>query len=521
MFYKKPVKKNNPVILIVSIVVLFILMIASVIAITMLNKSKNWNTNGKQVNYTIDQEIITQWDISTSDNLSLYTNILTSDDEKFGLKSKTIDLSQWQGYVYVKWTISDIKNNIPIIEVSEINYYGFDEQSTDELSWDEENEISDQSMFDFPEYWFYLDFSNTTEYTAQNQDGKILIQKINNIESNEQNSWDIQTWNNLQTIFTILPYKCVPGDSLKDCQTLLDNSKKFGYSEFKTSEWVVFYNISETENRNFFNWLKWGYRVESTENIKFEKIAKFIHIYDDEYIKSKLSSTIKTTCKDYKNQLENPTNYKIYMQDEKLIAEITWTDSKTNTISCILEVKLGSTIVAKLLNLENLGINTEEETDATTWVVQTWNQQSGREWLEEVIEQVKEETTETLSWTTAQIDEPANMLKFQSNQWYLIYLPKYTSFERQTVDSTQNLWISGIKCTSKVNVINAKQKENLSTNPSAEIYICSSDLDDSEIQNTVSSQDMVYKKWPNSNIKYIVKYNDTEWAKIANEIVVN
>ena len=125
MFYKKPVKKSNPMVLAVSIVVLFILMIASIISISMLNKNKNQSTN-QTLNYTINQEIITQWNISKSDNLWLYTHVLANDTEKFGLKSKTIDLNQWEGFVYIKWTVEDIKNNIPIIEVSDINYYGFD-----------------------------------------------------------------------------------------------------------------------------------------------------------------------------------------------------------------------------------------------------------------------------------------------------------------------------------------------------------------------------------------------------------
>ena len=348
----------------------------------------------------------------------------------------------------------------------------------------------------------------------KNEDDKIIIQKIN--QNVEGTSGENQTWNNLDNIFSITAYKCVPWDSLKDCQKILDNSKKFGYSEFKTTAGITFYNISETENRNFFNWTKWGYRVESTGDVKFEKIAKYIHIYDDDYIKTKLAPNIKSTCKDYKNQLQTPTNYNIYMQDEKLIAEITWTDDKNNVIDCVLEVKLWSTIVGKLLNIENQWSATKDQVSITTWNNQTWDQ-TQREWLEEVL--TTQETEDVnLTWTST---EPANMLKFESSQWYIIYLPRSTSFERQVLSSTENLWIAWLKCNSKVNVINAKQKDSLNTNPSAEIYICTTNLDDSSIQKSLGSQDIIYKKGTTSDTKYFVKYNDAEWAKIANEIVVN
>lgn len=491
-------KSNNSVI--ISLIISIIILIIGIYAIKNIpdinNNNNNTNISGNISNnwdnYYIWDTIIKQWEISSSQSIWLYTHILTTTEwNKIWLKSKNVDLTEFEWNIQIKWTITDIKNDIPIVEVDEIMNIE-DENINTELTWQELTweELTPDTDFYFSEYGIYMDFQSNTWYTVQ-----MDWNTINIISIDEAGSWE--------TLLSISPFVCDETNNLQNCSSLQAKFESYKFENFTSTQWIKFYKIVETSRWTFFNDNLWGYNVVPKSDRSLISLSKYIYLFSKDDIKEKISSNIKNICKNDESSLITIDEFETFLENGNMAWNIVWKDENWNTLSCDIEIKPWKTIYINLIWIQNLWKDTSYED------TQTYNASS--------VVNLESQTND--SWET----DPAlaNKMKFESTRWFVMYMPNHLAFEGIVLDPATDLSLGWLKCDYKINMIDYKNKDQLSTNPSVEVYLCSTQLDEDSIYKLLTMKKIKYVKATNSDLKFFIKYSGDSWKAILDQLIIN
>lgn len=488
--------KNSIVIsLFISIIILIIWIYAIKNIPDISNNTDNpsdnisWNISNDTENYYIWDTIIKQWEITSNQSIGLYTHILTTVEwNKIWLKSRSVDLTEFEGNVQIKWEITDIKNNIPIVEVNEIMNVE-DENTEIQLTWEELTweELAPDTDFYFSDYGIYMDFQGNTWYTVQ-----MDWNTINVISLDESGSWE--------TVLSISPFVCDETNNLQNCASLQEKFESYKFENFTSSQWIKFYKIVETSRRTFFNDNLWWYNVVPKSDRSLISLSKYIYLFSKDDIKEKISSNIKNICKNDESSLITIDEFETFLENGNMAWNIVWKDENWNTLSCDIEIKPWKTIYINLIGIQNLWKDTSYEN------TQDYNTSS-------VVNLETQDSSDN--------PELANKMKFESARWFVMYMPNHLAFEGMVLDPATDLTLGWLKCDYKINMIDYKNKDQLSTNPAVEVYLCSTQLDDESIYKLLTMKNIKYIKATNSDLKFFVKYSGDTWKTIVDQLIIN
>lgn len=494
-------KKNYKIIVIMLIIAAIITTIWWTIIIKIFKETNITTDNTNNSQFFIWKEVNIEWEITKSDNINLYTNILLLSwtNEKIWLFSKDIDLSIYSWNVQINWIVEDIKSWTPIIDVKDIIVVT-NEEINEELTWDTElttwNNNNLQSKFEFPKYWFSIDFSENTWYKVDIDEEYIYI------TDSSFTGTDL-VWN---AIMTISPTKCIIWDAIKDCNKLDTTFKSLWYQNFISSNGMKFYNIWESNSWFYNNWWLWWYYINTKYEKDLVKLSKYISPYTPNTIKAKISSNIPNTCSKKDIKIKETSEIKLNInENEELIWDIVWFDINKNTINCKIQIKLWNPITIKLISISS----------KNDWIVSSWtNTIISWESITNISTWVTSITTTTWSSINTWIYST-----FKSSQWFTMYIPRTLSYRSAWMSWNTDLWISWLTCGYKINMISNKQKDQLMTNPSAEAYLCTSSEDDESLKSSAESNWYIYKKWETSWKTFFIKYNSDTQKAIESIIV--
>lgn len=226
---RDPRQKSSPLIIFALILSWILILVGGWRAFFRDSSSDIWGSNNTTTNtedavqYYIDEDVLLEWTLTVSDDISQYAQILTDErGQEFGLKSSEIVLNGFSGKVQVRGTVVWFKKERVIVDVSAI--LGDSEEDTVASSGTEQNTTS-YSYFE--QQWLAMNIANFPWYT---------IKQLWN---------DIQLLNTLdQTVLTITPFQCIKNDPLKDCDVLKKTSS--AADRFTTAAGVSYYSIPET-----------------------------------------------------------------------------------------------------------------------------------------------------------------------------------------------------------------------------------------------------------------------------------
>lgn len=510
-FWRRKKKKNNLKNLI-SISIIFVLIVIGISFWATENIpdniswDKNWNSSWKnsaddqngsiswdQERFYIGDKRSLEWEIQKDGVIGFYTHILkTEEGKKIGIKSKTFNLNEYDWKIAIKGEVENIKDDIPIIEVKKIQ-----QEETEKVeNWSWEDTKKYVSKHYFSNQGLYFDFLGKTWFdTKISQDGKIIVQETISSDKNQSTStWAKITKNN---ILSISSFQCDENSSSKNCSKLKERFEKLWFESFVSSNSIKLYQISETNKWMFFNDNLWGYNITPIKSKSIIQLSKYINLITPWKIKEQLSSNIENICKKSDMKIENIQKFQLKIENEQLRAQIEWEDNNNNIISCVLDLELGETIVTKLESIQKIGKNETKSSNKDN----------------------KSETdnkTENINLDIADKDS----LSFESKRGFEIIFPsKNIAYMWEYLDSEKDFGINSIKCKYKINVSYYKNKDSLENNPWIEIFECETELNESNIQKMIKSQNLIYKNsWSGKN--FLIKTNKKDFNEFVEKIQI-
>ncbi len=276
--------------------------------------------------YTDGSTIILGGQIRGSTDLKEYSHVLvTAQQEKFGLKSTTLDLSQWTGTVQVKGTVTNSKNGMTIITVTDIIGQKSDNQGGDA------NDPSNNDSF----YWFQsssiaFDLSMSKGFTVDTSANGDLILKDTTL-----------TWND-PTIFTISPFVCKKWDTLKDCEALQTRFEQTKPETFVSSAGISYFNLPETKTRvAIFKNRVWFYLSPSKP--EWTSFTSMIRFLDKPTIEEAVKEKYQDYCYDLNSRMTAVTSLRLQEQQQGLwIATLSGPSSIMSPATCTILIRLGT-----------------------------------------------------------------------------------------------------------------------------------------------------------------------------------
>lgn len=149
-----------------------------------------------------------------------------------------------------------------------------------------------------------FDLSISDGYTVEEQAEEILVIDMGG--------------NQPQTVLTISPFVCMPGDSLKDCAALQSKFAEMNNETYVSAQDITFYNLTETKTWLAFN-KGYGYYVTPTDENMFTTFIDFMSYMSQERIQEAATSQITSLCKDINQTMTQVTSTQFDYQSEGIV----------------------------------------------------------------------------------------------------------------------------------------------------------------------------------------------------------
>lgn len=298
------------------------------------NENTDLVENILEERFYIDESVLLDGTITRAEWFEMYTHdFVDSNWTLFWLKSSDIDLYDYTGQVSIKWTVVDILEKKPLIKVTEI----IENQGKQDI----QKLTANPSFSYFKNAGLWLDLSISQWFEVEQQWWEIVL-------------LDTQSENQIQTVLSIAPFQCTPGDSLRDCETLKKNFYDLNSETFTSDSWITFFNLTETNTRLMFDNNERWYYVKPRDKDKLISFVDMIHFLDNETIKNELIEETLTTCKTLEHRLWDSSNVTLSMQNDWLL---TWKvsgptlDDSWVLITCTYLIKPGTSREFQLLSV--------------------------------------------------------------------------------------------------------------------------------------------------------------------------
>lgn len=396
----------------------------------------------------------------SSEPLSYSHTLITTGEETIRLNSSSIDLNNYNGFVYIKWVVSKSDGKEFTIDVKAIGNTEWDLQATSFVP------STDTKFFSKIGLKIDVSTSNGISYTAK--DNTIIF-------SSETLSGSVEVaW-----------FKCESGFPEKDCLAM---SKKYTESTFVNRGGLTIW-----KEANWSGWFAWnnagaGYKMSASSDALLYKVSSVLMPINEAYIKT-LVPEITKLCTPGAD-MTNPTITK-----ESLDAWLVKTAACTARVT-IDDINGEKVTILSKEDISNVKSGSVVPTDNTTTT-----------------------TTTTPNTTWAVNTSPAPKLTasghdFTSTRWnYIIHFPS-ASISYNGINVSENLGVKGLNCYVSIGVKSYADRENDSVGPAVEIYECTSKLSSSSI----SVPWTIMKTSADGTKLFFIKTLNSNWEPFANGI---
>ncbi len=469
------------------IIILFLLIICWVVWWKLFYAPVNQDgyevENNTNIDFWLDDKVYLQWEIKA--NGDLFTHTHTIEDINYGvigIKAESpINLSNYVWFVQLTGIV--VKKPIQWIPVVKVL----------ELSGTKANEMDELDIVLDWNVWVYLKWAGVQflpgffdEYVLLNEweNGEIHIQ---NIESGKE--------------IAINYFRCNPADPNRNCKWLNETFANNNAQSFVTSEWDVYYKMSEAQSRFVSNWNRWWIFINDVSDDVVFELKDLIKFANEKNINEWVKSRWISICQWSWEKLQKINNSEINLKQEWLIVTISG-DGVEKQMSCQILVDFSLpkkwelqslTIWDDIVISEELGVN-EDETKS------------------EDVKQEENEDEGQISATAFDINVPQFPIKEEWLQYksarggYILKFPS-SNISYSVSSVKENFGRSDVNCSYVINVIKYSDKENLEISPAIRIYECQWSVEKSWAQWIV-----VY---PRLDKKFIVQMNDGAWNNFS------
>ena len=431
------------------------------------------SANNRNIDFSLWEEVYLQWEIKADGDIITHTH--TIDDVEYGkiwIKSDSINLSEYAGFVELTGIVEKFYQWDPIVKVRQ-------------LSWTKSSVEDDTNIVLDGNAGVYFKWAGI-QFLPSFFDEYVLLNEWENGEIRIQN---IESWKEIVLNY----FRCNPSDPNRNCKGLSETFANNNAQSFVTSEWDVYYKQSEAQSRFVANgnWW-WVFMNDIPDDVVFE-LKDLIKFANEKTLNEWIKSRAMKICQSNEEKLQKINNSEINLKQEWLIVTVSW-DGMEKQMTCQILVdfslpekwKLQSLTIWDAVVISNETWSTEELNSETTWNI-----------VEAPI------SATSLDTNVPQFPIKEEWLEYKSSRWWYTLKFPSSNISYSVSSVKENFGRDDVKCSYVINVIKYSDKENLEVSPSVRIYECDWSVEKSWAQGIV-----VY---PRLDKKFIVQMNDGAW----------
>lgn len=429
--------------------------------------------NSQNINFSLWEQVYLQWEIKIEGNPAIYS--YTVDDVNYGkiwLRSESwTNLSDYAGFVQLTGIVEKFFQWNPIVKVLIIS-------GALASSKDDANIVLDENWGVYI-LWAWIQFLPNffDEYVLLNEweNGEIHIQ---NIETEKE--------------IVLNYFRCNPSDPNKNCKGLNETFANNNAQSFVTSEWDVYYKMSEAQSRFVSNWNRWWIFINDVSDDAVFELKDLIKFANEKNINEWIKSRAASICQWEWEKMQKINNSEINLKQEWLIVTVSWDGiEKQMTCQILVDFSLPAKWKLQSLTIWDAVVASDESQNEEEKLETTWN----------IVEAPISATS--LDTNVPQFPIKEEWLAYNSARWgYTLKFPS-SNISYSVSSVKENFGRDDVKCSYVINVIKYSEKENLEVSPSVRIYEC-----DWSVEKSWAQWIIVY---PRLNKKFIVQMNDGSW----------
>ena len=435
----------------------------------------NWGEDEQQFSFSLWEQVYLQWEIKADGDIITHTH--TINDSSYGIiwiKSDKINLSDYVWFVELTWIVEKFYQWDPIVKVIALSWtVSVVEEETDIV-------LDGNAGVYFKSAWIQLLPSFFDEYVLLNEweNGEIRIQNI-------------ESWEEIVLNY----FRCNSSDPNKNCKWLTETFANNNAQSFVTSEWDVFYKLSEVQSWFVANGDWWWVFINDVSDDEVFKLKDLVKFANEKNMNEWIKSRAMKICQWSWEKLQNIGNSEISLKQEWLVVTVSG-DGKEKQMTCQILVDFSLPYKWELQSLtigDDVVASEEEKTEETK---------------SEEVDQDEKKDEWQISATVFDTNVPQFPIKeewlaYKSARWgYVLKFPS-SNISYSVSSVKENFGRSDINCSYVINVIKYSDKENLEVSPSIRIYECDWSVDESWAQGII-----VY---PRLDRKFVVQMNDGAW----------
>lgn len=438
-----------------------------------VNLNSDWTE--QQFNFSLWEEVYLQWEISA--NWDIVTHTHTINDPTYGiiwLKSDLVNLSDYVWFVELTGIVEKFYQWNPIVKVNALSW-------TVSAAEDETNIVlAGNAGVYFKSAWIQLLPNFFDEYVLLNEweNGEIRIQNI-------------ESWKEI-----VLGYfRCNSSDPNKNCKWLTEAFANNNAQSFVTSEWDVFYKLSEVQSWFVANGNRWWVFINDVSDDEVFKLKDLVKFANERNMNEWIKSRAMKICQWSWEKLQNVSNSEILLKQEWLVVTVSgnWNE-KQMTCQILVDFSLPAKWELQSLTIGDDVVASEEEEQEETKNEEEKEDEKTDEW------QISATVFDT---NVSQFPIKEEWLAYKSARWgYVLKFPS-SNISYSVSSVKENFGRSDVNCSYVINVIKYSEKENLEISPAIRIYEC-----DWSVENSWAQGIIVY---PRLNRKFVVQMNDGAW----------
>lgn len=426
-----------------------------------------------------------QWEIKSDGDIITHTHTIEDVNYwKIWIKSDSVNLSEYAGFVELTWIVEKFYQWSPIVKVRQLSGTKANEE-------EETNIVLDGNA------WVYFKWAGI-QFLPNFFDEYVLLNEWENGEIRIQN---IESWKEIVLNY----FRCNPSDPNRNCKGLSETFANNNAQSFVTSEWDVYYKQSEAQSRFVANGNWWGvFMNDIPDDVVFE-LKDLIKFANEKNLNEWIKSRAMKICQWEWEKLQNISSSEITLKQEWLIVTVSG-DGMEKQMTCQILVDFSLPAKWELQSLtigDDVVVSEEpevkEEESKTDEVTQ-----------EEDKKDEAEISAKAFDTNVPQFPIKEEWLVYKSARWgYILQFPS-SNISYSVSSVKENFGRDDVKCTYVINVIKYSEKENLEISPAVRIYECDWSVSESWAPGIV-----VY---PRVDKKFVVQMNDGSWYDFSTHL---
>lgn len=439
--------------------------------------------NDHNIDFSLGEEVYLQWEIKANGDIITHTH--TIEDVEYWviwIKSDSINLSDYVGFVQLTWIVEKFYQGNPIVKV--VNLSG-------NLAWAGAQDTNIVLDWNSGVYilWAWIQFlpSFFDEYVLLNEweNGEIHIQ---NIETGKE--------------IVLNYFRCNASDPNRNCKWLAETFANNNAQSFVTSEWDVYYKQSEAQSWFVANWNRWWVFINDVSDDVVFELKDLIKFANEKNMNEWIKSRAMKICQWSWEKLQKINNSEISLKQEWLSVTVSGDGmEKQMTCQILVDFSLPSKWQLQSLTIWDDVVISEESEEVKDEGNRT----------EEIVQEEKKDEWEisamVFDTNVPQFPIKEEWLIYSSSRWgYLLKFPS-SNISYSVSSVKENFGRSDVNCSYVINVIKYSEKENLEVSPAVRVYEC--------LWTATQSWAPEIVVYPRLDKLFVVQMNDGAWHDFA------